>query len=393
MKATLQCGRKGSANHNEHGHIPEAERDVELCDATRSSASTLRERELAVYREELLEGIEERNARYLKQRHAERMRTLEQIYIGRITRPEECILQVGNIYAAIDRAFLVKLVTEFCRRLQNWIRTHGYPFRLLDVAYHFDKATPHAHLRRVWKYTDRRGYVRIGQDKALEKAGVELPYPDKNKGRYNNRKMTFDAMAREMWYEVCREHGLDIDTKPLPARRHMSVREYTAEQIRAKEARVEALTEASEALENEVTRKQGLAREAERRAAEARAEATVAKEEASCAHQRMIVSQEEAARCRREARLAYEELCGIRTEIKDAGSILMKYRAQLDREGKSDLTGIMSGIAARQGLDAIRKEHPELFDEKGRYRKKAGRSRRGERINDMLRPCRHCISL
>ena len=46
----------------------------------------------------------------------------------------------------------------------------------------------------------------------------------------------------------------------------------------------------------------------------------------------------------------------------------------------------------RQELDAIRKDHPELFDEKGRYRKKAGRSRRGGRSNDMLRPCRHCIS-
>ena len=393
MKATMLSSRSGSAAHNEHRHIREEERDVEIYDATHSSATTLRERELAVYREEFLEGVKERNARYLAQRHAERVRTLEQIYVGRITRPEECILQVGNIYAAIDRALLVKLVTEFCRRLQKWNRTHGYPFRLLDVAYHFDEATPHAHLRRVWKYTDRRGYVRIGQDKALEKAGVELPYPDKNKDRYNNRKMTFDAMAREMWYEVCREHGLDIDAKPLPARRHMSVREYTAEQIRAKEARVEALTEASEALENEITRKQGLAREAERRAAEARAEATAAKEEAASAYQRMIGSQEEAERCRREARLAYEALCSIRTKIKDAGSVLMKYRAQLDREGKSDLTGIMRGIAARQELDAIRKDHPELFDEKGRYRKKAGRSERGERINDMLRPCRHCISL
>ena len=66
------------------------------------------------------------------------------------------------------------------------------------MAYHFDEATPHAHLRRVWKYTDRRGYVRIGQDKALRRAGVELPYPGKPEGRYNNSKVMFDAMAREM---------------------------------------------------------------------------------------------------------------------------------------------------------------------------------------------------
>ena len=385
MKATLRNSRSGSAVHNEHRHLSEEDRDTLILDFTHTDAETLREKELAVYSDLFLAGIEERNARYLSQRHAERMRTVAQIYVGRQTRPEEKLFQVGDIHETIDRALFIKVVTGFCRWLQNWNRDHGYPFILLNLVYHFDEATPHAHMRYVWKYVDDRGFVRIGQETALEKAGVELPDPGKKSGRYNNRKMTFDAMALEKWYQILREHGLDIDAKPLPTRRHMSVREYTAEQIRAKEARVEALTEASEALENEVTRKLGLAREAERRAAEARAEATAAKEEASSASRRMIESQEVADRCHREARLAYEELCGIRTEIKDAGSILMKYRAQLDREGKSDLTGIMSGIAARQELDALRKDHPMLFDEKGKYMKKAGRSERGDGYKDIFR--------
>ncbi|MBQ4447788.1 MAG: hypothetical protein II897_05805 [Clostridia bacterium] len=385
MKATMRSSRTGTAVHNEHGHISVENRDVEIYDATHSSAETLKERELEVYADEFLAGIEERNQRYLAQRHPDKVRTLEQVYTYKQTRPEECLLQVGDMEKAIDRNLLKDLVTEFCRKLQKWNRMHGYPFRLLDVSYHFDEATPHAHVRRVWKYVDKRGYTRIGQEKALQMAGVELPYPDEHKGRYNNRKISFDNMAREMWHEVCREHGLDIDTKPLPHRRHLSTREYTAEQIRAKEARMEELTGALEPLENAVTHKQALAAEAESRAVTAREEASAAKEEACEANRQMTEAKEEAARYRREARLAYDALGDIKAETENARSILTQLNTQLDRERKSDLAGIMKGVAAMHDLDAIRKDHPELFDEKGRYKKKAGRCEREDRYKDILR--------
>ena len=53
------------------------------------------------------------------------------------------------------------------------------------------------------------------QDKALEELGFELPDPTKEKGRFNNRKMSFDAECRRMFLEICKKHGLDIDMEPV----------------------------------------------------------------------------------------------------------------------------------------------------------------------------------
>lgn len=386
MKATMRSGRTGTAVHNEHLHINEEDRDVEIFDATHSSASTLRNRELMVYSKEFRAGIEERNSRYLAQRHPERVRTLEQVYTNKRTRPEECIVQVGNMIETIHRNLFCELVRKLCMRLQKWNREHGYPFRLLDVAYHFDEATPHAHIRRVWKYTDDRGYVRIGQEEALRRAGVELPYPDKPVGRYNNRKISFDKMAREMWYEICREHGLDIDTKPLPSRRHLSTKEYTQEQIRAKEARMNELCTAVESLESALESRLALTAEAERKASAAREEAEQARKEAESARFRSVREQENTDRCRREAHLAAEMLRDINSDIELSRRKLKAIQNQVDHDLKGDVNGILKGIAARQELDAIREDHPELFDEKGQYRKKAGRSERGDGYKDIFHP-------
>ena len=48
-------------------------------------------------------------------------------------------------------------------------------------------------------------------EKALALMGIPLPPPDKPPGRYNNRKITFDAMNRLMLIEIAKAHGLDIE--------------------------------------------------------------------------------------------------------------------------------------------------------------------------------------
>ena len=69
------------------------------------------------------------------------------------------------------------------------------------------------------------------QEKALREAGIELPDPSKPEGRYNNRKITFDKMRREMFQEICLKHGLKIEVEPRPQRQmHKSVHEYKREQ-------------------------------------------------------------------------------------------------------------------------------------------------------------------
>lgn len=57
---------------------------------------------------------------------------------------------------------------------------------------------------------DKDGHFIIAQEKALREAGIELPDPSKPEGRYNNRKITFDKMRREMFQEICLKHGLSM---------------------------------------------------------------------------------------------------------------------------------------------------------------------------------------
>lgn len=78
---------------------------------------------------------------------------------------------------------------------------------------------------------DKDGHFIIAQEKALREAGIELPDPSKPEGRYNNRKITFDKMRREMFQEICLKHGLKIEVEPRPQRqKHKSVHEYKREQ-------------------------------------------------------------------------------------------------------------------------------------------------------------------
>lgn len=49
----------------------------------------------------------------------------------------------------------------------------------------------------------------------MEELGIPLPDPDKPKGRHNNRKQTFDAMCREMLFEICERYGLQLDREPI----------------------------------------------------------------------------------------------------------------------------------------------------------------------------------
>ena len=48
----------------------------------------------------------------------------------------------------------------------------------------------------------------------MEALGFELPKPDKPLGRYNNRKITFDAACRTMLFEIAKRHGLELDEMP-----------------------------------------------------------------------------------------------------------------------------------------------------------------------------------
>lgn len=252
MRVTMQCGRNGSATHNEHRHIGVGDRDVVVRDMTGASAGTLRENELAYYARTFGPALEQRNERYRAQRHPERCKTIEQVYTSQKTRPEEVILQVGKREQTVDRETFESLVQVFFKAMNRWNRDHGAPFKTLDTVIHYDESTPHLHWRRVWQYEDK-GCMRIGQTEALRRAGVPLPQPDQPEGRYNCRKMQFDAAVRDLWQRVCQAHDLEIETDPLPARRHEGTEEYIDRQITGKTEHLQELDQQVTALQSDVS--------------------------------------------------------------------------------------------------------------------------------------------
>lgn len=278
MRVTMQCGRQGSAVHNMHTHVDRASRDVMLCDYTHMAGDTLRDRELMYYRQTFGDMLNARNARYKAQRHPERCRTMEQVYTARTTRPEEVILQVGKTHETVDRETFKALIMDFMTKWNAWNDSVGHPAQTLNVSIHCDEATPHAHWRRVWQYRDDCGHMQIGQEQALRRAGVQMPASGAE-SRYNNRKITYDAQVRKLWQSVCRAHGLEIETEPLPSHRHKTTEDYIDTQIADKVARVTDLDTQIIKQTQQITRTEQELQDLQDNAAQARRQAFTASEQ------------------------------------------------------------------------------------------------------------------
>lgn len=176
--------------------------------------------ELKYYVDAFGPQLQEINDQYLKNRHPERCKDMATWKQARRNAPEETTFQIGKMEEHVDAKILMDCFQDYNARLEAWNDTHGRPFTQLTYALHVDEAVPHIQARRVWHYEDAKGQLRVGQEKALAAAGVELPKPEAPEGKKNNRKMTFDAMAREMWLDVLHEHGLEIERDPLPDGKH-----------------------------------------------------------------------------------------------------------------------------------------------------------------------------
>lgn len=235
MRTTTRGGRQGNAKHNDRTYLSEDERPREnrygYVGHSEAPNLTFREAELRYYEKRYSKGLEARNERYKRQGHKERCKTIEDLYKNDKTCPTETIFQIGDVDKCADPETLKKCYFEYMKVIQDWNSKHGCHFHILDYAMHFDEKTPHVHERAIMDVTDRYGNIIIAQEKALREAGIELPDPSKPEGRYNNRKITFDKMRREMFQEICLKHGLKIEVEPRPQRqKHKSVHEYKREQ-------------------------------------------------------------------------------------------------------------------------------------------------------------------
>lgn len=251
MKAVMHNGREGSGRHNDRTFLQgknEQERQemAPHIDAARTADNVtwrvgrkgwhkgtggdIEAAERDYYRRRYGAAQDAKNARYRAQRHPERCKTTDDLYTGRLTRPEEQILQIGSKDEHVPPEIFRACVQDYINELNAWNRAHGKHMQILSVSVHFDETTPHAHIRRVWEHDSKDGRT-LGQDKALEAAGVPLPDPGKAKGRHNNRKMVFDAAMREKWLDICEAHGLQIDREPVPDMRHKDKADFIRDRI------------------------------------------------------------------------------------------------------------------------------------------------------------------
>ena len=78
------------------------------------------------------------------------------------------------------------------------------------------------------------------------------PNPDKPKGKHNNRKQTFDAVCRELLFEICEKHGLHLDREPVyGGRAYLEKQDYILARQKEKLAQQEqALQEVTLKLED-----------------------------------------------------------------------------------------------------------------------------------------------
>lgn len=284
LRVSQHSGRSGSAKHNDRSfmkersdawrqeHAPHIDTDRTAGNQTWTwdGETDFEVSERAWYTEVYQQAQEQTNARYRREGHADRCKTTDQLYEGRLTRPEEMILQVGKQTDGIDPACFKKAVDSYIDRLEAWNEATGGHMHILSIAMHVDEASPHLHIRRVWDYQDKDGLCRLGQAKALQAAGVPLPDPTKPTGRYNNRKMSFDSMARGWWQECCREQGWDIETEARPDMRHKSKQDYIRDQMATE---IDGLTAEIDRNRQDATAADIARQDAQQRAQEARLQA------------------------------------------------------------------------------------------------------------------------
>lgn len=183
-----------------------------------SEEITIDEAEQKYYEENYSDQLKATNEKYIKSRHKERIVSMEKWRKQRIHSPEETIMQIGKLGNSPAVDLFYKCWLQYLDELEKWNMETGNHMHILNWALHQDElGAAHVHSRRIWDYDNPETNTKeIGQEKALESAGVQLPFPDKEISRTNNRKITFDKMSRTIWQNIAMENGLEIETIPLP---------------------------------------------------------------------------------------------------------------------------------------------------------------------------------
>lgn len=196
------------------------------------------------YARHISDHLQAVNRRYEAQRHAERVKTIDEYRKAPQSCPEETIVCIGNREHHPDPSELLAAYLE----LQHW-QQQTYPqLQVLDYAMHLDeRGAPHIHERHVWTYTDADGHLAVGQARALEQMGIQRPHPEQPRSRYNNAKQTYTQAVRKKFVEICRRRGLEIETQPREhSQSGLTLIEY---QARQETQRLQTLQREADSLE------------------------------------------------------------------------------------------------------------------------------------------------
>ena len=207
-------------------------------------AGTFTDVERQFYESRYTTFIKKQNERNAKIRHTERNRSTEDLLVSKKTCPEESIYQLGTLESHASPKELFQIATEF---MDEFHERFGKHVHILDWALHLDEGTPHIHERHVFDCENKYGEIAPQQEKALEALGFELPKPDKPLGRYNNRKITFDAACRTMLFEIAKRHGLELEEEAeYGNRKYLEKQDFILakqkEQLAAQQSKLDELT-------------------------------------------------------------------------------------------------------------------------------------------------------
>ena len=248
LKASLHSGR-GSAKHNdrkfdldkaEHINQEKTKDNVyHICTKNEELKSkSFEEYEREFYSRTFKKACEAQNTRNEKARHPERNRTPEQWYQDKAKQPEETILQIGNKewWESLSDTEQKEFMSHLEGVVKEWRKEvkEKYPqVRVLDYSIHVDEGSPHIHARRVFLGHDRDGNPTPNINKALEEMGIDPPDPTKKLSKYNNRKQTYTADERSMFYDIVERiyPDIEIDREPELKTQHLDTLKYKKEKI------------------------------------------------------------------------------------------------------------------------------------------------------------------
>ena len=175
------------------------------------------------YEDHFKEAIEAQNRKNEAAGHKDRNRSIEDYHTATRTRPEDVILQIGDISEHASGEELWNCALEYKDKFDELFGEHC---KILDMALHMDEETPHVHIRRVWQAVDEDGREIVSQERALREMDILRPDNTKADGKFNNAKMIFTQVDRELFTKICEDEGFMIERTPGRKRRHLEKDEY-----------------------------------------------------------------------------------------------------------------------------------------------------------------------